>query len=183
MEVGLLYKSKVVHHQTQYLSHQIRVLGGSIHWLHCGQSWTEPQFISLNTSKWPYDQRLCYFPKSNLFWDTLYYFCIVGQPTVCFLANFWQNWRSSVDPTRPQDCPLQPQEVRGVESPEKWSCKIMHKTITIVTGSKNHEKWCMIHGGNFSISSLGTHFKLYGKANKGGKTIMPSHTFSHFFLF
>ena len=27
----------------------------------------EPPFISLHTSEWPYDQRLCHIPKADLF--------------------------------------------------------------------------------------------------------------------
>ena len=52
-------------------------------------------FISLHTSEWPYDQRLCYFPKDDLFW---------GHPVKIWSHlrhikthlkqdNFWQNLR------------------------------------------------------------------------------------------
>ena len=61
------------------------------------------------------------------------------------------------------------------------SCKSCTRLAPLWSAKKNHEKWCMIHGGNFSISSLGTHSNLKGKANKGGKTCFP--TLSHTFFF
>ena len=32
----------------------------------------------LYTSERPFDQKFCYFPKEDFFWDTLYYFWVVG---------------------------------------------------------------------------------------------------------
>ena len=50
----------------------------------------------------------------------------------------------------------------------------MHITITIMTGSKNHEKWCIIHGGVLlNLKLWWTLQPLKGKANNGGKTCFP----------
>ena len=68
-------------------------------------------------------------------------------------------------------------------------CKIMHKSIITMTSSKNHEKWCMIHGGkppNWSQEHIWyVYLRLFRSVGNVGKNIFPtlSHTFFwHFSL-
>ena len=57
----------------------------------------------------------------------------------------------------------------------------MHITITIMTGLKNHRMLCKIHGGNFSISSLGIQiWHLKGKQTKVDKTCFLTLCFYNF---
>ena len=61
----------------------------------------------------------------------------------------WYNWAKimqNIENCHAKSCNIYAKIMQNLTKSCKF-CKIMHKSINIVTNSKNHEKWYMIHGG------------------------------------